>query len=237
MGIKEKVLQWQKTRDPKLFDEIYRELKPLIGKNVSRFMGGGLPTEALELEARRLVAEALERYQPTSGEVHSFVSMYLKGLSRFTNKYQAALRLPENYNLEYTTFDNAFHELQERLGREPSAVELADALGWPIEKVKTFLRRRVSSENFELAPPAVFGSESLQVSEARAYLASKYGREAEKLFAMVKGLDGKKYSLAEACRILNMPYYSARNLYLKMEQEFNEFLSPVKTPSKTPGVF
>lgn len=230
MDIKEKVLQWQKSRDPRLFEEIYSSLRALVGKNVSRFIGGGLPKEALELEARRLVAEALERYKPTSGEVHSFVSMYLKGLSRFTNKYQAVLRLPENYNLEYTTFDNAFHELRERLGREPSAVELADALGWPIEKVKTFLRRRVSSENLELAPPSIFGPESLQVMEARAYLASKYGRDAEKLFSMVRGLDGRKHSLTEASRALNMPYYSARNLYLKMEKEFNEFLSPVRNP-------
>ncbi|MEM4668971.1 MAG: sigma-70 domain-containing protein [Thermofilum sp.] len=217
-------MEWKRTKDPRLFQQIFSQIYPMVKRRVRDFYGSGVAEDVLELEARKLVAEALERYDGRSN-LHSYIQSYLQGLSRFVNKYQAVFRLPENYNLEYATFQRAFFDLSVRLGRDPTATELADELGWNVEKVNVYLRRRVGVEDFEAAPPMVHSSESLKVKEARAYIASRYGRDAEALLAMTKGLDGPKVSLAEAARRLNMNYYQARRLLEKVERDFNDFLS------------
>lgn len=222
--LEKKVMEWKKTNDPKLFKEIFEEFRPLIYKHMRRFTGSGLLNEHLELQARKIMADALKKYTPTKGNLAGYVNSYLQGLSRFVNTYQSPLRLPENYNLAYHTFETTRHELMSRLGREPSAIELADELGWPVEKVMVFLRRQIVHDD-----PGhwnkVIDASSLKIKEARAYLASRYGADAEKLFALVEGLDEPKKSLQQAAREVNIEYNTARRLYKKMKEEFHQFLS------------
>lgn len=220
--MEELILKWKKTKDPKIFEQIFVSLKPIVIKHIKRFEGSGLNQEALELEARRIMAEALEKYKPGQS-VHGYINSYLMGLSRFVNNYQNVLRLPESANLQYSTFERTFHDLKAKLRRDPSPVEIADELGWSVDRVQYFMRRKIVSDdpnNWN----AVTDNTSLKIKEARIYLASKYGKEAEKMFALIEGLDGPKKSIAQVAREFKMPYHTVYKMYNDMKNDYLSFI-------------
>jgi len=220
-----KIKTWKQTNNPKIFEEIYPEFELIVKKNTHRFAGGGLPNETIELQGRNLVAQALRSYEPTKGNVYGYVNSNLQGISRFVNTYQSPLRLPENLNLKYNTYEAAHNELEAKLDRPPSTIELAEYLSWPVTKVDTFKRRRVTHEDETGAVVGkIYDNQELNYLEFREYVASKYGADADSMFAHYKGWESPAMSIADISRKYNMDYYSARKLINQLEQELNDFI-------------
>lgn len=130
--------EWKRTNDPKVLNNLVDNLNPLIQREVQKW-GTAVPRPALESKARILTAEALHTYNPNKGAaVGTHVASRIRKLSRSVYPYQNVARLPENKQLNYNTFQVAQSRLIDNLGREPSASELSDELGWTPKKVQDF---------------------------------------------------------------------------------------------------
>lgn len=130
--------EWQKSKDPRDLERLLARLQPIIYREVSKW-SSTVPQQALESKARILAAEALASYNPNMGAaIGTHVTSRLRKLSRSVYPYQNVIRLPENKQLMYNSFNSAAFKLQDQFGRDPTVNELADELGWAPRKVQNF---------------------------------------------------------------------------------------------------
>ncbi|GAG41429.1 unnamed protein product, partial [marine sediment metagenome] len=150
--------QWQRAQTPSNMDTVLHQLNPIIQQNVNRW-AGTLARPLLELEAKRLAAEAIRTYSPVGGaSLATHVTNRLRKLSRITYTHQNVARLPEHRMVRFHTFNMANSVLEDRLGREPTVDELVDELGWSRSYLEYFQKGQ-RKELLESAPvPAHFDS-------------------------------------------------------------------------------
>jgi DNA repair ATPase RecN len=221
------VNEWKKSKDPRVFAEIYRDLKPYVSYTISKYRDSGISPTSMDLEAKKLIAKALENYNSSKGGVVTYVNQYLQKMNRFVNNNQGTLRLPENYNLEFSTFQNTYNDLKYKQDRDPTTLELADSLAWSPQKIDVFKRKMggtvIESEN---SFNRVYKNNNLKVMEALQYIRSKYGHEGETLIAKLYGLNGEqKKSLTQISQEMDGNYAKLYKLKKEVEDDFKEYLN------------
>lgn len=147
--------QWKKMpngpmRDQKL-TEILSQIGGVIGQVVNQYRAAPIPTQILELQARRLAVEALEDFRPGAGmKPSTFVSTRLRQrLFRYVSEHQNVARIPEETVRKIGPYNRAVTDLTSRFGREPSAPELADHMGMPVSHVSR-LRKMLDKTNISM---------------------------------------------------------------------------------------
>lgn len=117
-----------------------------------------VPLTVARVEAYRLASMAAESYDEKSGTKFStYLTNYLKKLSRISTQYGAAVRLPEQKQFEVHKLNQAEQHLHEELGRPASAQELSEYAGVPLAKVNSLLTNRKKEVNINnLAYTPVF---------------------------------------------------------------------------------
>jgi DNA-directed RNA polymerase specialized sigma subunit len=114
------------------------QVSPLIHREVNKW-SGTLARPLLETEGKRLAMQAFQSYNPNKGAaIGTHVVNQLQRMSRLSYANQNIARLPENKMLLFHGYHVAHSELADELGRAPSVDELADKLGWPINKVAEY---------------------------------------------------------------------------------------------------
>lgn len=108
-------------------------------KAVQNWSGSISPT-TLHSEAVKQSIKAFETYDPNKNvQLSTHLTNQLKKLSRDAYAEVSFLRMPEERQMKYRTFEFGREELREKLGREPSAFELSDRLGWSLAETRRFL--------------------------------------------------------------------------------------------------
>lgn len=131
-------LQWKETGSKRDLGNLLDQLSPIIYKEVHR-ASGSLPTSALAAEAKNWTIKAIKTYDPSKGTLLStHVSNYLPKIRRMNYKYQNAVRLPENMQLQYHDFNKTVTDLTDTLSREPTDDEIAKQLGWSTKNTTKF---------------------------------------------------------------------------------------------------
>ena len=140
MNTKEKEFKlwedWSSNQDYKARNELLTSLNPLLMKQVNKYNASPIPRTALETEARVLALNAFDSYDPAKAQLNTHVTNHLKHLQRFVLNYQNVGKIPESRGLAISKFQNIQSNLTEDLGRDPTAVELADELKWSIPEVE-----------------------------------------------------------------------------------------------------
>jgi DNA-directed RNA polymerase specialized sigma subunit len=114
------------------------QVSPLIHKEVNKW-AGTLARPLLETEGKRLAMQAFHSYDPSKGTaIGTHVVNQLQRMSRLSYANQNVARLPENKMLLFHGYHVAHSELADALGRAPNVDELADRLGWPVDKVAEY---------------------------------------------------------------------------------------------------
>jgi len=129
--------------------ELIASLKPVINSQVSKFKASGLPIVAIRLEGVNLTSQAIDTYDPSKAQLNTHVVNTLKKLNRFVTNYQNVGHIPEPRALMIGKYWACFENLKEEFGREPTAVELSDAMHLPlieIERLQLELRKDLSIE-------------------------------------------------------------------------------------------
>lgn len=138
--------QW-KSGDDTAKEKLLSSLEPLIKRQVSKFYNSGLPEFAIRAEGYKLTDQALSTYDPNKAQLNTHVTNYLKKLSRFVTNYQNVGHIPEPRALMIGKYNTIFANLESYLGREPTVLELADAMQISpaeIERLQTELRSDLS---------------------------------------------------------------------------------------------
>lgn len=131
---------WRRNPTDTSAGALLAQVAPLIQKEVGKW-SGTLARPLLETEGKRLAMQAFHSYDPGKGAaLGTHVVNQLQRMSRLSYANQNAARLPENKMLLYHSFNLASAELADAHGRQPTADELADKLGWPIRKVEEYRR-------------------------------------------------------------------------------------------------
>jgi hypothetical protein len=130
--------QWRKTQSPLDMEKLLKQLDPLIQSEVNR-RAGSLSRALLETQAKTLAVKAIKGFSPDKGaKLSTHVTNQLQKLSRVNYAHQKAARIPEHSVLQHKTYTFALEDFKTEHGRDPSAEELSDTLGWSPKKLEQF---------------------------------------------------------------------------------------------------
>lgn len=132
---------WQhwdsRGRRPRDFHPLIRRIDPLVRTKASKFSSvRHIPQSAIEAEFKRHAINALGKYDPGYGvPVSNYIMRQMDGAKRFIYDYQNIGRIPAHRTRKIGEFKSKFEILSQKLGRPPTALELADDLRWPVNEV------------------------------------------------------------------------------------------------------
>lgn len=130
--------KWKTSGSKKDLGVLVHHLAPIIYKEVSR-ASGSLPTVALNAEAKNWTIKAIQTFEPERGfALSTHVMNYLPKVRRMNYKYQNAVRLPENMQLQFHDYNKSLGQLTDELNRDPTEEEMAQKLGWSKGQVVKF---------------------------------------------------------------------------------------------------
>jgi len=118
------ILEYQRTQNPALLEEVYKQYEPLLNKAVSTYKASAIPTPVLKIQAHKLAREAMLAYKP-GGNFTSFLQKYLRKMYRFVNDNQNVVRMSENHKLMLSKVLGASDEE----GNLPDKSQLAKEMG------------------------------------------------------------------------------------------------------------
>jgi len=188
---------WQTTPTPQTTGQLLRKLQPTIDRGIRANVGPRV-SPVLRSQARKLTLSALDTYEPHRAKLGTHVTNHLKGLRRAARQQRQVLRMPERVSLDQTFLLDAEEELQDKLGYEPSATELADHTGISKDRIRyvrgfrhpvaegSLLAATVSGEDAGFAP-AVTQDDTPLVLEATY---NDLGTTNQKIMDWTLGLHG-----------------------------------------------
>lgn len=144
----------QKGERSKDLTPLLKSYNPLIRKKANQFVGNvNLPPAAIHAEFQHAALNAFRKYDPNKGAaLNTWVNINLKKAQRWVSKYQNVARIQENRQYKIGAFNNARATLDDRLGREPTNLEISDYMGVPeneISMLNTEIRKALPTSGFE----------------------------------------------------------------------------------------
>lgn len=137
-----------KQGDPNAKWELVKHLDPIIQSNVRKY-SNVLPRSVVEAQLKQYTLKAIDSFKPDTGnQLKTHVMGQMRKINRSNYQNQSAIRLPENYYINYKPYQDTVKNLTESFGREPSDSEVAGKLGWrPLDAQRA--RERYTKEFFE----------------------------------------------------------------------------------------
>lgn len=134
---REKFVEFAKTRNPVLRDELITAHLGLAQHLARRFANRGEPLDDLIQVASIGVMKSVDRFDPERGvEFSTFAARTILGeLKRHFRDKGWAVRAPRRIQELYLEIGHATGELAQKLGRPPTMDELAEATGTTVEAV------------------------------------------------------------------------------------------------------
>jgi RNA polymerase sigma-B factor len=130
------------TRSPDALDELVERYRPLARSLALRYKGGSEPMEDLFQVAELGLVKSIQGFDPELGKPFTAyaVPTILGEIKRHFRDRVWNLRLPRGLQEATMTVTDVQDRLTERLGREPSATEIADACELNTDEVDEALR-------------------------------------------------------------------------------------------------
>lgn len=148
--------RFMKNPSQDTFMPLYNSFKPLIFKAAQRNMyGSPLPEYAHKGLATQSFYDAVKTWDAKKGSLntHVFNTVSEKG-KRLNLKFQNIGYIPEARATKYQAYNTSLHLLREELGREPTALELADDMALPVKEIermqKEIKQDRVINESISM---------------------------------------------------------------------------------------
>lgn len=167
--------KWKDDPSKENFQTLYKHFKPVLRKAIQKASyTSTVPEAAFKLRAAQQFYDSIQNYDPTKGaKLHSRVfGDVQEKVKRLNYTYGNIVRQPERSGGElgvyhFTKFQNAKEMLREKLGREPSAVELAEKMKVSVQNIERYEQEQVKnlSLNDELENLTSFTDVSAEEAE------------------------------------------------------------------------
>jgi len=151
--------RYAKQPDTELEAELTNRYMPLAMSLASRYSGFTEHDEDLRQVASLALVKALRRYDPAVGKRFTgFAAVTITGeLKRHFRDHSWRLRVPRGIQENSLAVERASRDLEESLGRAPTAAEVADRAGLEVEEVVEALEARESQRSVSLEFPLLSG--------------------------------------------------------------------------------
>ena len=184
--------QWQQSgQQKKHLRPLLSSLKGFINHRANVYAGRvrDIPPEAIRAEFTNQTVQALQSFDPNRGtKLTTHIGHQLKKAQRFITTYQNPGRIPE-YRIR--ELQDAEQRLDERLGRAPTQLELADKLKWSPRQVGVLqreVRKALPTGQFEQDPSSFVPSRQKEVLRLLPY---ELNSEERAVFEYIYGVGGK----------------------------------------------
>lgn len=130
---------WKASGDPNDFDALWTHQQRFIQPawRTMKWQNNELPRSAINAEILKEYSRAVGSYNPDGGSsMRSWVLTNLRHVNRFINTYNNMGRIPPARAQHITAYQESLRELSDRLGRSPTAAEIADHMQMSIDEVK-----------------------------------------------------------------------------------------------------
>jgi len=225
--------KWKRSQNKEQFQELYESMRPLIYRASQKAAyGSNIPESAHGIYAAQNFYDALRTYDPTKGaalgtHVHNTVEQ--KG-KRLNYLYQNLGHMPEPRAQSVGLYQNEYGNLRATLGREPSAAELSDRLGWSLTQVKN-IRKEIQKDlslSEGLEEQSFF--ESSKDEELLNYLYYDLTSEEKVVYEHVFGKNGKprlmkangRVNFPQIARKMGVSESKARSLFNKIRTKLEK---------------
>ena len=129
------------SADPGARSDLVEQLLPMIRRMARRYAGRGVMLDDLVNDGVLGLLRAVTRYDPGKGGFVSWARLWIRqSLQQAVAERSRPFRLPTNVLWDIHELKDCRERLLARLGREPSAQDLADELGWGIGHVTDVVR-------------------------------------------------------------------------------------------------
>ena len=138
----ELILQYQKTNDKEIGDQLLDLHKDYIRANVNKW-DGILPLSVLQAYGKHYALNAFKSYDPNKGAgINTHLYNHISQLSRQVYANQNSIRIPEHQIQMIGKVNSAKDLLTDELGREPSVDEIADHLHLPKQHIAKIIKNQ-----------------------------------------------------------------------------------------------
>jgi DNA-directed RNA polymerase specialized sigma subunit len=124
---------WKADPSPANTSALLKTVHPIMTAALRTYGGSNSPT--MLSKAKLITIDAMGRYDPTKSKMKTHLMSHLQGLRRASAKEQQILSVPEQVGLDLNTMREAENELKDKLGRDPSSIELADHTGLSLKRL------------------------------------------------------------------------------------------------------
>lgn len=126
---------WKKAPNPTLNTKLLSTVQPVIDTALSSYVGPN-PTPAIRSRAKLMALKALSTFNPQEGNVRTHLLSQMQSLRRLNAQEQNIIAIPEQVGLDYQKLTEAENEMRDRLSRDPTDDEIADATGLSVRRIK-----------------------------------------------------------------------------------------------------
>ncbi len=190
------IKDYQETEDKKILGELLNIYKPVVVNKVYKYKSNdNVNFDTIKNRATILTAKAIKNYNPKFGtKPITYITNQLKPISRFVSAHTNTGKIPEERIQKISMYKNAVNELEEDLGREPSALEIGERIHWPlaeVERMRKELGRDELTEDssFEYS---VIDPDDIKMSETVQWLYYELDPREQKIYEYSTGLFGSK---------------------------------------------
>lgn len=220
--------QWdQNGRQAEDLEPLYKQIKPVIRKAANVYAGKvNIPRPAVEAEFELHALNALSTYNPKKASLHTYVTSQMRRGKRFITTHQNAARIPEHRITRKGDFDRAKSELEDELGREPSAQEIADRMKWPKRQVERLIMEDRKEVPTSLLQTDLVGNRVSEETELLNLLPAELSREENLVFEYLTGSGGKQQlRAAEIARKTGMSAAKVSRIRSRIAKKVKKYYS------------
>lgn len=129
--------QWdQNGRREEDLEPLMKQIEPIIRKQSNVYSGKvNIPKPAIHAEFQIQAIKAIQGYDPNRAALNTHLTHQLKKAKRFISTYQNVGRISETRIYKINQFQNERDRLADKLQRDPTAIEMADQMKWPVKQV------------------------------------------------------------------------------------------------------
>jgi DNA-directed RNA polymerase specialized sigma subunit len=108
-----------------------------MGEALKSYAGGEAASPTVVAHAKRLTLEAVKRYDPSQAKLRTHLLSHLRGIRRHVARSTSPIYYPEAHRMDAVRLTAVTNDLVDKLGRDPSDAEIADASGMDLRRISS----------------------------------------------------------------------------------------------------